>query len=126
MERGILGGPREDRAVTLPGLADRAPERRRTGRHRRFGAPDLRLEPGWEVEGESEPPGRQPDSPRPPRSPLVRTDGVLVTDPPGLAGIKGEATGGVLEEQPQLLERVPVVPDEPVHRLPLAYRRQLQ
>jgi hypothetical protein len=71
--------------------------------------------------------GRQSNGPLVPVAPLLVADPVVVLDPRGLARIEREVAVVVLEAQPQLLERVPVVADIPGHRmLAIVQRLELQ
>lgn len=61
--------------------------------------------------------GGQPDGPLEPGPPLLLADAVRVLDCGPVAGVEREAPLTVLEQQPDLLEGVPVVLRPPVHRL---------
>src|SRR5690606_12233182 len=70
-----------------------------------------------EVEADGELAGGQADRPLEPRPPLLLADGVRVFDLRAPSGVEGEPSTGVLEEQPDFLERVPVELLVPVHGL---------
>jgi hypothetical protein len=71
--------------------------------------------------------GRQADGALEPMPPFLSADSVAVVQAGLLACIEGELPGGIAEEQPQLLERVPVLLDLIGHGLAvsLSLHRQL-
>lgn len=96
------------------------------GAHGRLGSPDGRFTVSGERQFHSQTPGGQSYRALEPGTPFLGADAVRVGDLGFLAGVEREAARWVLELEPHLLERVPVVFDGPAHRLVPTRCRELE